>query len=218
MVEAPLQAPLRAPTYIRLLARIAATAPLPAGAPPAQRLGEWIDWGRAVALSRALDAAPAEPETTSGAGDEADECARARADLVEAINGGPTSPSPADAAASQQFFRAMQRAMQTETGRLRGQLRDRLAQRSPAHARLAEVDAVMEAVLSPREHALLASVPTLLDRHHARLRETAADGGGPETTPDWHDVFMRDLRQALLAELDLRFQPIDGLLAALGPP
>ncbi|HEX5305649.1 MAG TPA: DUF3348 family protein [Dyella sp.] len=76
-------------------------------------------------------------------------------------------------------------------------------------ARLAEVDAVMEVALTPREHTLLAKVPELLGQRFARLR---AAGNGSNT---WLDAFRRDMQSVLLAELDLRFQPVEALLAAL---
>jgi hypothetical protein len=74
-------------------------------------------------------------------------------------------------------------------------------------ARLAEVDAVMEVALTSREHTLLAKVPELLAQRFARLH-----AGGQ---PHWLDAFRRDMQSVLLAELDLRFQPVDALLAAL---
>ncbi|MBP7657891.1 MAG: DUF3348 family protein, partial [Pseudoxanthomonas sp.] len=105
-------------------------------------------------------------------------------------------------------------AMLTGTGPLRGRLRDALAQRGGDLARLAEVDAVMEMTLSPREQTLLAHTPTLLGLHFERLR--AAADGSPDSA--WRALFRRDLQDALLAELDLRFHPIDALLAALRTP
>ena len=78
-----------------------------------------------------------------------------------------------------------------------------------ALARLAEVDAMMEVALTPREHTLLAKVPELLGLRFARL---CAAGNGPNT---WIDAFRRDMQSVLLVELDLRFQPVDALLAAL---
>jgi hypothetical protein len=94
-----------------------------------------------------------------------------------------------------------------------------LAARSPAMARLAAVDVVMEQVLAAREHSLLSAVPVLLEKHFARLRQAA------QATPDephsevqdgeWLHVFRKDMKNLLLAELDFRFQPIEGLLEAL---
>jgi len=91
-------------------------------------------------------------------------------------------------------------------------------------SRLAEVDAVMERALSPRERSLLATVPGLLGGHFERLlkadRETRADAQALEDASEiapgaWLTVFRKDMRSVLLAELDLRFQPVEGLLAAL---
>jgi Protein of unknown function (DUF3348). len=207
---------------VRLLARIAGTEPPPTGQPLSAWLGQQIDWNRAVALSGALDGrVPAPPEDApafDAAEDEA--CARLRASLAESITGdaGPEAPAdeaaPLDYAPFRSHYQARQRAMLAATGRLRGQLRDMLAA-SPALARLAEVDAVMEQVLSPREHALLAKLPALLGGHFERLQQGAVAAGGGRA---WLQVFRRDMQDVLLAELDIRFQPIDALLAALRTP
>lgn len=76
-----------------------------------------------------------------------------------------------------------------------------------AIARLAEVDAVMEVALTPREHTALAKVPNLLAQRFARLQAGAQ--------PHWLDAFRREMQSVLRAELDLRFQPVAALLAAL---
>jgi hypothetical protein len=74
----------------------------------------------------------------------------------------------------------------------------------------------MEQALSPREQQLLASVPALLGAHFERLRD---DAGTAEVDPDsgWLHLFRNDMQAVLLAELDVRFHPIEGLLAALRP-
>lgn len=218
--------PVDAPTLVRLLARATGGTPAAPAVAPAARLGEWIDWSRAVALSRALDAPAAEPE--SGADVDVDrlagECAQVRGSLAADIERGP-APAPASAGFTpfQQHLQSMQRAMQGATGRLRGDLREALAAGSSSQARLAEVDAAMEAVLSPREAGLLASLPGALAARFERLeqQEAAAGEGAPSPSPEdsgpaWLPLFRRELRDVLLAELDLRFQPVEGLLAALG--
>ncbi|MET0550440.1 MAG: DUF3348 family protein, partial [Xanthomonas sp.] len=100
--------------------------------------------------------------------------------------------------------------------------RDMLGQGPAALARLAEVDAVMELTLSPREQTVLATAPGLLEQHFLRLRPVDADvpasaAPNPEAVqiPAWLETFHADMQRALLAELELRFQPIDALLAAL---
>ena len=236
MVEHPQSAALRGPTFMRLLARLADLEVAQPGPSLPDRLGQWIEWTHAVALSRALDGTPSAPEPDGpgfGDADEA-ECARMRAALADAIaNGrGTTDAVPVDAAQAvadyapfRQRHVELQRSMLTTTGYLRGHLRDRLARRSPDMARLADVDAVMERVLSPREQALLATVPARLELHFERLRQSAqqaaADAPAQQQVPAstssgrWLDTFRNDMQAVLLAELDVRFQPIDGLLAAL---
>lgn len=236
-----MQAPhrtVRGSTFIRLLARLADVDAPPSSQSLPDRLSQWLGWTHALALSMALDGKP-----TSIASDvpifrsaEENECARVRASLAEAIAGERewahsrqrgTGPVPVEAAGANtavgyaRHHSAMQRAIQAATGSLRGRLRDMLAQKSERMARLAEVDAVMELVLSPREQTLLAAVPALLGTRFERLRQAAqADAGvsddGPAAAPGaWLDVFRKDMQSVLLAELDVRFQPVEGLLAAL---
>lgn len=234
MAKASQRAAVPAPAFIRLLARVADVDLRAPGHPLVDRLGEWIDWTRAVALSSALDGRlPAVHGAQSDDGDAQQECARVRAALVVAIGTDPETAAirwrgrqtgPDGYTVFRERYLDLQRMMQAEAGRLRGRLRDRLGQASAELARLAEVDAAMEATLSPREHTLLATAPTLLGHHFERLR---ADGLAPQVnlefppepgttgTGAWLDVFRQDMRNVLLAELDVRFHPVEGLLAAL---
>ena len=78
-------------------------------------------------------------------------------------------------------------------------------------------------VASPREHRLLAAVPGLLAERHRQLqRRASADRDTPDLLTQaipaadaWLQILRKDMQDLLLAELDLRFMPIDGLLAAL---
>jgi len=219
MAQAALRPTVRGPTFIRLLARLAEVDVAPSGQSLPDRLGQWLDWKQALSLADALDGQPAVPEAATSAPDDLyAECARAREVLATAIKGDPplaphaSAQAWADYAGFRQLCLTRQRAMQATTGRLRGKLRDALMQASPTLARLAEVDAVMEAALTPREHTLLAKVPELLGQRFERLRAAG------RASPTWLDGFRRDMRSVLLAELDLRFQPVDALLAALRTP
>jgi len=230
------------PTFIRLLARLTDVDVPPSQPVASEQLSHWIDWTRAVALSRALDGAPAAPSPPSGpASADEEDCERTRAALLQAITDEPVlaaawqrdvaagdEPAEVQAQADFAIYRerhlSLQRGMLTATGRLRGRLRDRLAAQSSEMARLAEIDAVMEQTLSPREQRLLAAVPALLGEHFSRLREAAgAAAADSPPVPDpaaqsaghWLDTFRQDMRNVLLAELEVRFQPVQGLLAAL---
>ncbi len=191
-----------------------------------------------MAVSRALDSRlPTIDEDAPFESASETECARVRGALEQSIanDTGPdagrlaakpghgTDPNaPLDYAQFRQRYLSLQRAMLTASGRLRGQLRDTLARSSADMARLAEVDAVMELTLSPREQTLLAAVPALLGQHFERLREAAQPVPDAaltaHTAPSvgaWLDVFRQDMQHVLRAELDIRFHPIEGLLAAL---
>lgn len=215
---------IRGSTFIRLLARLTDADVSPTRSSLSDRLSQWLDWTHAIALSTAMDRrAPAEAFDAPAFGAaEAEECARVRASLAEAIKGaGDSADVEVDYASFRQRYLTLQRRMQASTGNLRGRLRDMLAQKTPEMARLAEVDAVMERALSPREHTLLAAVPHLLGSHFERLRNdgqnTPADAPPAENVSAgaWLDTFRRDMQSVLLAELDVRFQPVEGLLAAL---
>ena len=216
MVQALQRTAVRGPTFIRLLARLT-DADVPASRQTLpDRLSQWLDWAHALALSTALDGRPThDPEGPSVGSEDEEECARLRASLAQAVASdpvlAPATPAEDDAAIEYTVFRqrylTLQRRMQAGTGHLRGRLRDMLARQSVDMARLAEVDAVMELALSPREQMLLAAVPALLGEHFERLRAAAPAG--------WLEGFRKDMQSVLLAELDVRFQPVEGLLAAL---
>jgi hypothetical protein len=215
MAQALPRATVRGPTFIRLLARLAEADVASSSQSLPDRLGQWLDWKHALALSTALDGHPSVPEAAAAIPDDLPaECMQARETLASAIKNDPllaigTPAGEPDYATYRHAYLTRQRAMQASAGRLRGKLRDALAQTSTDTARLAEVDAVMEVALTPREHASLAKVPELLERRFERLR-----AAGP-SSHTWLDAFRRDMQSVLLAELDLRFQPVDALLAAL---
>lgn len=207
------RAAVSAPAFVRRLARLGDLDLPSAGPALSERLGQWLDWNRAIALSRALDGTPVSGADPISADSEAAACVRVRGTLTTAIlRGDKLDALPGeDIAPFHRHCLDLQRSMQAATGQLRGRLRDALAKGSADQARLAEVDAVMEMTLSPREQTLLVTTPTLLGRHFDRLKQANADAPGDA----WLATFRRDLQDVLLAELDVRFHPIDALLAAL---
>lgn len=221
MAKTAQRTPVPGPAFIRLLARLAESNLSSAGPALSDRLSEWVDWTRAVILSKALDGRlPPAVDGPDFNADEDAECRRLRAALEATIVQEPEGAKhPSQVAADgtdgtveytafRERYLALQRAMLRDTSRLRGRLRDMLTRTSPEMARLAEVDALMEQTLSAREYSLLAKVPVLLGVHFERLRDAGSDDA-------WLEVFRRDMQSLLLAELDVRFQPIEGLLAAL---
>jgi Protein of unknown function (DUF3348) len=244
-LQASQRTALSGPALIRLLARLADVDVPESRQSLSDRLSQWLDWTHALALSTALDGKPSAviADASSFGSAEESECVRVRTSLAHAIAGAPelsvsrqrgtehevdeeagAASAMVDYTVFRQRYLALQRSMQAATGNLRGRLRDMLAETSAGMARLAEVDAVMELALSPREQMLLATVPTLLGDHFERMRQaeqtTLAGTQVSENTPApapgaWLDAFRKDMQSVLLAELDVRFQPVEGLLAAL---
>ncbi|WP_207001429.1 DUF3348 domain-containing protein [Trinickia mobilis] len=244
MVQAPQRAALGGAPLVRLLARLADVDIPESGQSLSDRLSQWLGWTDAIALSTALNGNPPAPASgVRGEGrDEAKLCAQVRSSLTKAIVGDSAFASnrrdgraplraqeaPVDEAAGYPVFRqryvSLQQVMETEIGTLRGRLRALLAGRPRGMARLAMVDAVMERALAAREQSLFATVPVWLAGHFERLRQAElqrlagaeASQDAPTITPGaWLDVFRKDMQSVLLAELEVRFQPVAGLLAAL---
>ena len=185
------------------------------------------------------------PSVRSAGLDAETMCSRVRTALAKSIaaacaldgraGGGARAPiqtaapaAPVDYADLRQRYVLMQQTMEMEIGDLRGRLRRVLAAKTPDLARLAVLDASMEQALGARERTLLSAVPTLLGQVFERLR--AAERPPADTPPEstaqpvpatqppsraWLHAFRKDMQSVLLAELDVRFQPVEGLLNAL---
>ncbi len=230
--------------FIRLLSRLDERDVRESRQSFSDRLSQWLGWTDAIALSATLSAGvpSATTASTSSSGveapsAEAGQCARVRSAAAQAIaedmRAIALEAHPDDGFAPyRRRYVARQQAMAASIEPLRARLRETLAVRSPAMAKLAEIDAVMERVLAPHEHRLLATVPALLDRHFKRLRRQAekalADASNDDnvnrdennTAPDshtdaWREAFGKDMHNVLLAELDIRLQPAQALLEAL---
>ncbi len=120
---------------------------------------------------------------------------------------------------------AFQQAMETSMTALRRRVRATLSGASPELARLADLDAVLEQVVGEQERVLLSSLPSRLEQRFERLRRAHAEASGhasehstvqaPRELAAWTDTFRREMHDVLLAELELRLQPVEGLLEAL---
>jgi hypothetical protein len=226
MVQVPRRTAFADSALVRLLARWNEAEVREPAASTAERLSHWLGWTDAIALSTVLNAPAARAKTAAGTPEN--DCARVRDGLARTIredslfaNGDDDAPvsTSVDFAPYRLRYLARQQAMEVGVGPLRAKLRSALAARSPEMAKLATVDAVMEKALEAREHSLLATVPAMLEKRFKRLRQAALPApDAPETDAApmaWLPVFHQDIRDLLLAELDFRFQPIDGLLEAL---
>lgn len=235
MLQASRRTGLSGPTLIRLLTRLTDADLSASQQPLSDHLSQWLGWTDAIALSAALNNCPPAiaPEGDASGDAEARECERVRIALAAAIASDTAATAakrlmpwqtPAKAAALQaddadysafrQRYLSLQHTMETRIGHLRSRLRGRVAAKTPTMTRLALVDAIMDRALLPRERTLLGAIPNLLQGHFDRLR--LAEQAALATAPDaWLETFRKDMRSVLLAELDVRLQPVHGLLAAL---
>jgi hypothetical protein len=139
----------------------------------------------------------------------------------------PDPEAEGDFAVHAARYQALQKQVESRVGALRGQMRQRLASGPAALRQLAMLDAVMEQMLGAREQRLWATLPLHLERRMANLRaahQQRLEAAGEDDTPQhwrapggWLTLFERDARALMLCEIELRMQPLRGLLdAALG--
>jgi hypothetical protein len=192
----------------------------------AQRVTQWFGWTHTFSLSAALSDASG-PATEMGAGlrvtaVDADEreYARVRAALAKLVAAPPVHASDlqADFASYRRRYITCQQAMESQISPLRRRVRATLASATPDLAQLAQLDTVMEQVVGAQERVLLATVPGLLQPRFDRLRRTQDPEQADAPNAPWLNTFRQDMRALLLAELDLRLQPVEGLLAANRTP
>lgn len=202
------------------------------GAAFAERWGLWLDVGDAIALSATLAGSrtlAAAPDSLPPAQSFRTACEDVRYALEQSIR---TSCSPhaagrlrlplPEASAYQpyqRFYQAHQRDMELAIGPLRSRVRTVLAQSSPALRQLAALDRLLDDTLGSRESRLLGTVPPLLEKCFTRLRQAGgaderADGGRDGQPGGWWAAFGQTVQAALLAELELRLQPVIGLIEA----
>lgn len=220
----PMQAALSQPPAPEPLARLLlqwGVAPA-AAAPVAERLGGWLGWADAIGLSQVLATAPAATVDDAARREALDWAAaaldRLQAELAagfddallarDAAEPAPEGVSLADLLAPFRLHHAQQqRSMAARIASLRERLRPRLAEASGALTRLAQLDAVLERAVAAQERKALAGLPALLTK-----RAEAHHAADPRR---WRLRFWADLQRALRAELDLRLQPVLGLIEAL---
>ena len=179
----------------------------------AEQLSSWLDWTDAQALFTELqrERAATAPASRSGERERlqrvTDECQRARAELARAIaTDSVFTDAVADASTCQRHHLAHQRTMAARLAPWRAAARAVLAAQSPTLGRLAALDALLDQALDARERHLFSRVPALLAQRTVRAQPATDNIAQPER---------QSMLAALLAELDTRLQPIEGLLEAL---
>lgn len=183
----------------------------------AEKLSRWLNAFDAVKLHavQAPGKAPSEGRPQADlrgahAALEA-ECLRVQNALVAAWHSraarapeGGSEGEPAFSAYRQRYLE-QQRQMELKIGPLRERTRQVLSRCSARLRQLAALDAVMDQTLAGREQRLLFKVPALLETRFEQRRQA---GRLDDFEREWHEL--------LLAELNVRLQPVLGMMEALG--
>lgn len=235
---------LNSARLVRVLANLAVADVAESKQSLAERLGQWLDFTDAMALFSALNGNAPVTQTLASDGSVQGDFARVRTALADSItmdgvlNPGrariklPTpapnahAESAADFSPYHRYYQAHQRDMNAAIGPLRTNVRAVLASGAPALQRLAALDAVLEQALATRERNLLATLPLLLAKRFGHLYEAHQEALGDRLALDdpemwmrpggWLAMYCRDMQAVLLAELEVRLQPVAGLIEALG--
>lgn len=126
------------------------------------------------------------------------------------------------------FYLAQQRQQTTALQQLRVRIRRVLDKQSPDLARLAELDRVFDQTLAGYSRQCFQTLLTVLEkrfrslwRHHQKAlpEDTQQDPPASWSRPGgWLHQFCREMQLMLLAELEVRQEPVQGLLDALQAP
>ncbi|HEX5738617.1 MAG TPA: DUF3348 family protein [Hydrogenophaga sp.] len=221
---------MRSPFHHRstLVRQLTAWQPAPEGAEAprqdvAERLGQWLNVADAIALHalhQALPAVKLRPRAQGMAmqtpAELQAELQRVRQAVERAITRHDADLTDHEFAPVHQHVLDLQRHMDMRIDALRDHVRQTLSMASPRLAQLAALDASLQQLLGGREQHLLSTLPSFLKARFARLRkaaETTADPSQTET-PATAPTLTADLHALLRAELDLRLQPVHGMIEA----
>ena len=200
-------------TLIRCLADLALIEAAGSAHGFAEKLGAWIHFADAIALSAVHSAGPARSSQSPA---EAQVRARTAAgsafrriqgELTESVRKSfspklgkahfalpiPQLELPLDLAVAYapypRFYEAHQRDMELRIQPLRVNVREALAQVSPQLRKFAELDALLEKILRERERQLLSTLPLILQKHFVRLfteyQQTLADKELTDKPASW---------------------------------
>jgi hypothetical protein len=124
------------------------------------------------------------------------------------------------AAPYRHFYTARQREVELRTRQMHTRARDALTGHSPRLARLAALDAALHKAISAHNRSLFAAVPRLVETRFMQLWDdlvAAIPNPGERTAAcaDLHARMRREMLALLLAEIDTRLLPAQGLVEAL---
>lgn len=200
----------------------------------AERIAHWVGVSDAIelhavhqSLRSEANARPARPDRARI--DEAETTYRhGRTGLEEAVAAAASSvrhAAEADYTLYRQRHAELQRSFELRVGALRAQVRQAVCRIVPGLRPLAALDAALEPILIRQEQQLFSAVPALLGKRFEALRSrdpmAQAKGGQADDSARaghpgaWREQFRAEWRSVLQAELDVRLEPVQGLMDAM---
>lgn len=176
-----------------------------------------------------LHAIAQEPLPVALPGDPLVDLQRRRAGTAASEKALPSLEAMADAAFApyHQRHQELQRQMAQLVSPLRDHVRQTLGRASPRLRQLAALDASFEPIIAKREQALLPTTASLAARRFAHWRQQlniSAEASSEDLAQSmerwrapggWLHAFAQEWRHALQAELEMRLEPVMGLVEAL---
>jgi hypothetical protein len=226
MIQSPLRQPGVARSRLLQLTASAAGIKTDDASLPcvAERLGRLFGLGDTMSLDSALAFRGGTPAGVTRAAVEqlARELATTRRALVERIQRYGHETEADDPAAFEPYLNAwltLQRKVAASSRQLRDKVRKAMKDQSPTLARLAELDAVFDHTMAGYTSQCFSRISTVLEQRFQTLKtppeqlsEHALHTGNPPT--DWRHRYCEEAQTLLLAELDVRLEPVLGLLEA----
>jgi len=182
----------------------------------AERLGRLFGLGDTMSLDAAIAGRSRHPGSPQAAVVErmTEELATSRRALVRRIEdwaGDVTFDDEPAFEPLQNAWLGVQRKVAATSRQLRDKVRKAMKEQSPALAHLAELDAVFDQTMAGYTSQCFAAIPKELEQRFQTLQN--ADRPTPESD-NWLHRYCEEARNLLLAELDVRLEPVLGLLEA----
>ena len=126
------------------------------------------------------------------------------------------------------FYASLQRTVDIKVRRVRSDIREMISCLSPELAKLARLDRGFEDAMAGVPQESLARVPIFLEKRFCDLLDNhwheIPDNPGPEDLGQWMSpgawvsAFCSDMRELFFAELEVRLQPVLGMIESLPQP
>lgn len=185
-----------------------------------ERLSRLFGLGDTMKLDSALGFRSRQPGTPQKAALErlVQELASTRRLLVKRIHAYGTDIDAEAQLTAEPYAQALlstQRKIAATTRQFRDKVRSTLKDQGQDLARLAEVDAVFDHTMAGYTAQCLSRISMVLELRFQALEPASTPASNPDQGPgDWLGRYCEDAQNLLLAELDVRLEPVLGLLEA----